>query len=327
MRTFHALVAVTIFAASLSAQEPVLSTETACEVFAGSSWTSSVRGFPAGFVVSHAATMSAFASGGARTEVRARSQGDRMHLDSECGASSTGSMVFASTLNGTGAAAPQAWLWTLPSNYVGELRVTSIATATPQAQVWVAVDLGVDGTDELVLNGNHSASVTLPVSAPASTRIRIRLFCNASFRGSGFEGSSQALTIAFVAGVVPATFEPIDPTYSPICGVRLFGADFTCASHALRFTTTRAASGASAWLLLGAAPLAPVLPIPGSPACVLELLPLVTLPGTIDPLGQFAWSMNASPVPAGTTIFAQVAAFDAAGTSLLTSNGILARTF
>jgi hypothetical protein len=112
-----------------------------------------------------------------------------------------------------------------------------------------------------------------------------------------------------------------------MCGVRLFGADFTGASHALRFTTTLAASGASAWLLLGAAPLAPVLPIPGSPACVLELLPLVTLPGTIDPLGQFAWSMNASPVPAGTTIFAQVAAFDAAGTSLLTSNGILARTF
>ena len=330
MRTIHALVSVTMLAAAVSAQEPVLSTETACEVFAGSSWSSAVRGFPAGFIVPHAATMTAFASGGARTEVRARSQGDRMYLDSECGANSNGSTVNASTLNGTGAAAPQSWLWTLPSTYAGEMRVTSIATATPRAQVWVAVDLGVDGTDELVLNGSHSASVTLPVSAPASTRIRIRLFCNSSFSGPGFEGSSQALTMAFVAGVVPATFEPIDPTYAtytPICGVRLFGADFSGSWHTLRFTATHGAPGASAWLLLGSAALVPVLPIPGNPACVLELVPLVMLPGTIDPLGQFAWSMNAPPVPAGTTILAQVAAFNAAGTSILTSNGILARTF
>ncbi|MBL8898169.1 MAG: hypothetical protein JNM84_11105 [Planctomycetes bacterium] len=329
MRTLPVLVAIASLATVLPAQEPVLSAETACEVFAGTSFVTSRRGFPPGFVVSPEATASSFASGFARLEVRARSQGDRIHLDLDCGASSMGGWAQAYTMSGTGAAAPQSWLWLLPASSSGELRVTSTGSASALVQTWIAVDVDADGTNELQLGGNHSGTIALPLPSPLSRFVRVQLFGYVSLRAAGTEFASQRTTLAFVAsgGVVPASFEPIDPTLVSTCGVRLHGADFSGAGHALRFTATNAGSQAPALLMLGATALAPAVPIAGTAGCVLEVLPLVVLPGTTDPLGGVVWSFSAPPVMPGASLFAQAAAIDPSTFALRTSNGVRAQTY
>ncbi|MBK9385561.1 MAG: hypothetical protein IPN34_12190 [Planctomycetes bacterium] len=328
MRTLPVLAAIAALAAVLPAQEPVLSAETACEVFAGTSFHTSRRGLPAGFVASQEATVTSFASGFARLEVRARSQGDRIHLDLDCGASSMGGWAQAHTMSGTGAPAPQSWLWLLPTSSSGEVRVSSTGANSALVQTWIAVDIDADGTNELQLGGNHSGTIALPLMGPLSRFVRVQLFGYVSLRAAGTEFASQRTTLAFVAsgGVVPASFEPIDPTIAALCGVRLYGADFSGAGHALRFTATNAAAQAQALLMLGTTPLAPAVPIAGTPGCLLELLPLVVLPGTADPLGSVDWSFPAPPALPGTSLFAQVAAIDPASSSLRTSNGVRAQT-
>jgi hypothetical protein len=329
MHTLLVLAAIASIATALPAQEPVLSAETDCEVFAGTSFVTSRRGFPPGFVVSPEATASSFASGFARLEVRARSQGDRIHLDLDCGASSMGGRAQAYTMSGTGVPAPQSWLWALPASSPGELRVTSTGTATPLAQSSISVDVDADGTIELLLGGNHSGAIALPLHAPTNRLVRVQVFAEVSLRAAGTEFASQRTTLAFVASgsVVPVSFEPIDPTLASLCGVRLYGADFSGPLHALRFTATNAAPQASALLLLGATPLVPALPIAGTPGCLLELVPLVVLSGTADPLGRVAWSLPAPPVMSGTLLFAQVAALDPASSALRTSNGVRAQAY
>ena len=196
---------------------------------------------------------------------------------------------------------------------------------TPSGELAAEIDIDADGTVEFSVAGAHSLSAQLQVDRPAGVTVRLTMFARVTFATQQGEFMWHTLNVAWrdAAGPTPVSFGPIDGFF-PECGARLYGEDVPSSGlHRLTYTTRNATPGEQAWLLLGLQPLVPAPIVPGTnQQCNLEVLPLVSLPGTIDAAGGFAWTLSVVPPSAfGTQLFGQVATFEPVGGVLRTSNG------
>ncbi len=294
---FHA--ALWLAGATAPAQGPTLTTATPTGVWATDGSTTVVQAIPANQAIGQRAEAAAVIGREAWAALSAEAIGPDLFSITENAAVLRGPAAPAAgttaSSGGPGSTpGPHDFVLKAPSTAAQPLQLSLAlrGSATPGAQLLVAIDVGVDGSFEWqqLVTGTVESAV-LPLTGPAGTDVLVQLTGSVSLP-AGATGARYAAVLDL--DVQPLGEQPCGITQlGTTCGAILTGADQVGPGSTHRFALT----------MNSALPSTPVvwvlgngmvnLPLPNS-TCRLLVAPLVGVPGNTDAAGTARLAASAT---------------------------------
>ncbi|MCP5042430.1 MAG: hypothetical protein GY944_15505 [bacterium] len=231
----------------------------------------------------------------------------------ESGKSSTSIFAWPAAPGGTATTAPGAHdlLWTLRGSGTGTI---TAAVSTTHTQPWLAtppmlqVDVGDDGTWEIVVAAGTGGKFQLPVRVAGPLPVRVRAHASVAAGAQPRQNESYALRadFRFEHRATPARIVH----YGQSCGPQLAVRDQAAGSaHSIAVDVTGAIPNALVALVFGNQRRSDPIAASG---CLLYTRPVALLLLPSDPAGRAGWGI-ALPTPLRATLQLQGLAFDNGG--------------